>query len=95
MAVAPVHIAAGIQNKVLVSMGCGIPVIMSSLISKPIPELRNNINCYIEDDAEKIADLCIMLMNNKDIRNSVGLKGREMIIDNYSWDSTLSGYETI
>lgn len=95
VAVAPVHIAAGIQNKVLVSMGCGIPVIMSSLISKPIPELRNNINCYIEDDAEKIADLCIMLMNNKEIRNTVGLKGREMIIDNYSWDSTLSGYETI
>ena len=54
--VAPVRVAAGIQNKVLVAMGCGVPVVMSSLISKAIPELINNENCMIEDDKYVFAE---------------------------------------
>lgn len=92
LCVAPVRIAAGIQNKILVSMGCGVPVIMSSLISQPIQELRNGSNCLIEDNPASIADLCLSLMNDKKKRNSIGRNGRQLIIDSYSWDKTLNGY---
>lgn len=92
LCVAPVRIAAGIQNKVLVSMGCGVPVVLSELISKPIPQLVNGKNCFIEDDPAKMADICLQLMKNNELRNSIASAGRQMIIENYTWDSTLEGY---
>ena len=95
LCVAPVRIAAGIQNKVLVSMGCGVPVIMSTLISQPIPELKNGKNCFIEDEPDIIASLCVGLMKDKNLRNMIGQAGRQLIKESYSWDKTLNGYLNI
>lgn len=91
--VAPVRVAAGIQNKVLVAMGCGIPVVMTSLISHAIPELKNGENCLISDGAENIAASCHKLITNREERNSIAIKGYNMVKDSYSWYEKLKGYE--
>lgn len=95
VAVAPVRIAAGIQNKVLESMAHGLPVILTSIISKAIPELENGMNCIIEDDAGKMAKVCIDLMNNSELRGSIAQKGYSMVKHSYSWKCKLDGYEVI
>lgn len=95
LAVAPVRVAAGIQNKVLVAMGCGLPVVMSSLISQAIPELHDGENCLICDEAESIARKCLQLMNDAAIRSTISRKGYEMVRQNYSWEEKLQGYELI
>lgn len=92
LAVAPVNIAAGIQNKVLVSMSMGIPVIMSSLISKAIPGLKNGENCIIEDNTTLFAENCIEIMNNPSLRNYLSARGRMMVERHYSWYDKLKGY---
>ena len=92
LAVAPIKIAAGIQNKVLVAMGCGIPVVMTSLISKAIPELMDGKNCYIKDDDESFANACISIMNDDKLRNDMRINGFNTIRDNYSWNEKLRGY---
>lgn len=91
--VAPVNIAAGIQNKVLIGMACNIPVVMTSLISKAIPELENGINCFIEDDNKKFADICIRLLNDSKLRNKIADAGYKVMKNNYSWSAILDGYE--
>ena len=91
--VAPVRVAAGIQNKVLVAMGCGIPVVMTSLISHAIPELKNGENCLISDGAENIAASCHKLITNREERNSIAIKGYNMVKSSYSWYEKLKGYE--
>lgn len=93
MIVAPVKIAAGIQNKVLIGMGCKIPVIMTSLISKAIPELKNEENCFIADNPSDFANACIKLMKNEELRNTIAEKGYEVMKNFYSWNSKLEGYE--
>lgn len=95
LAVAPVRVAAGIQNKVLVAMGCGLPVVMTSLIARAIPELEDGQNCVIRDEARSIADACVKLMERAELRNSIGRKGYEMVRKNYSWEKKLDGYERI
>ena len=95
VAVAPVRIAAGIQNKVLVAMGCGIPVVMTSLISKAIPELADSKNCLIRDSAESMAEVCIQLMQDTGFRSKISLAGYETIKKCYSWNERLEGYEEI
>lgn len=93
VAVAPVRIAAGIQNKVLVAMGCGIPVVMTSLISKAILELADGKNCLIRDSAESTAEICIQLMQDTEFRSRVSHAGYETVKKCYSWNERLEGYE--
>ena len=93
IAVAPVQIAAGIQNKVLVALANGIPVVLTSLIAKAIPELHDGENCFIRDDSQSFADSCIELLNNQQLRTNIREQGHKMVIAHYSWEEKLKGYE--
>jgi len=93
IAVAPVRIAAGIQNKVLISMACGVPVVLTSLISVGIPELVSNENCIIADGKEGFVNAAVSLMQSNEMRNNIGKAGYDMVRAEYSWNKTLKGYE--
>ena len=95
LALAPIRIAAGIQNKVLISMGCGLPVVLTSLIAKAIPELENGVNSVICDHPADIAEECVKLIEDKERRMSIAQKGYEMVCRHYSWQEKLSGYEML
>lgn len=91
--VAPVRIAAGIQNKVLISMACGVPVILTSIISASIPELVSGKNCIIADTTKEFANSVISLLQNRNIRNNIGKAGYDLVKTNYDWNKQLNGYE--
>lgn len=93
--VAPIRVAAGIQNKVLVGMGCGVPVVMTSLISHAIPELRDGDNCLIRDGEQALADACLRIMRDPELRRDMGRKGYDMVLRHYSWAEKLNGYERL
>ena len=95
ISVAPVQVAAGIQNKVLVAMANGLPVIMSSLISNAIPELRDGENCIIQDNNELFAKDCVRVMRDKEYRLQLAKAGYEMVNNHFSWNEKLKGYELI
>ena len=92
VAVAPVRVAAGIQNKVLVAMGCGLPVVLTTLISHAIPELEDDKNCIIRDEEATIADSCVRLMTHSYERNSIASAGYQMVRNHYAWEEKLRGY---
>jgi len=95
VAVAPVRIAAGIQNKVLISMACGIPVVLTSLISEGIPELISKKNCIIADIKADFADAIISLIKDESMRNLIGKAGYDLVRSEYSWNKKLNGYEEL
>lgn len=95
LAVAPVRVAAGIQNKVLVAMAAGLPVVMTSMISQAIPELCHGENCLIHDDAESFAGACVRVMGDESFRGMLSVRGREMVRSHYSWEEKLRGYEVL
>jgi glycosyltransferase involved in cell wall biosynthesis len=95
VSVAPVRIAAGIQNKVLVSMACGVPVVLTSLIAGGIPELMTNKNCLVADGKESFARNVILLLRDNSIRNTIAKAGYNLMREKYSWDKILRGYELI
>lgn len=92
IAVAPVQVAAGIQNKVLVAMGMRIPVIMTPLISRAIPELADRKNCLIAGQAETFARGCVSLMEHPALRSQIASAGYDTVRDCYSWNEKLRGY---
>lgn len=95
LAVAPVHIAAGIQNKILVAMGQRIPVVLTSLVAKAIPEIVNEENAIIADERKQFADACLRIMDNAELRKNIAENGYRMIQEHYSWFDRLAGYEVL
>ena len=93
LAVAPIRIAAGIQNKVLIAMANGLPVVMTSLITAPIPEIKNEGNCFVADDVLSLSKACIKLMDDPACRSNIAQNGYEMVRSVFSWESKLDGYE--
>lgn len=92
VSVAPVRVAAGIQNKVLVAMGCGVPVILTPLISQAINELKSGENCIIENEDYNFAQACIDIMQDRTKREYIGINGYRMVKESYSWEKMLDGY---
>ena len=92
LSVAPVRVAAGIQNKVLVAMGCGLPVITTDLIAQAIPELQNEQNVLIRDEAATIAEACLSIMHNPQRRLQLSQRGYQVVQLNYSWREKIKGY---
>jgi glycosyltransferase involved in cell wall biosynthesis len=95
VSVAPVRIAAGIQNKVLVSMACGIPVVLTSLIAESMPDLVPGENCVTADTVDDFVCSLIKIIQNKNIRNSIARRGYELVKAHYLWDEKLKGYEIV
>ena len=95
VAVAPIQIAAGIQNKVLVAMANAIPVVITSLIATAIPELQDEENCFIRDSNEDFAEACLSLISNPSLRTKLRINGRKLVISHYSWEEKLKGYESL
>lgn len=93
--VAPVRVAAGIQNKILQSMACGVPVVLTDLLAKAIPQLEDGVNCRITDGAEEMAKACIQILKSPKQRNKLAQNGYQMVSEHYSWESNLSGYEQL
>ena len=92
LTVAPVRVAAGIQNKVLVAMGYGLPVVLTSLIAKGIPELVNEQSALIRDEAATIAEACLRIMHNPELRQKLSEEGYLTVVNHYSWREKIKGY---
>lgn len=93
--VAPIRFAAGIQNKVLVGMSIGIPVVLTSLLTNGIPELKDQENCLIADRNDEFADKCVYALKNPEKLLPLIINARKLVASSYSWDSNLDGYESI
>ncbi len=65
------------------------------LRSKLIGVQHDGENCFIRDDNQSFANICIELLNNQQLRTTMREQGRKMVIEHYSWDEKLKGYELI
>ena len=76
-------------------MGCGVPVVLTLLISSAIKELEDGENCFIVDNDTDFAQKCIDIISNSNLRQKLSENGFRTVKANYSWNKKLDGYEKI
>lgn len=86
IAVAPMKIAPGVQNKVLEAMACGLPVVCSSAASSGI-DAQPDEHLLVSDDAPDVAAHCARLLLNPDERDRLGSAARYCVQHRYDWMS--------
>ena len=70
-------------------LACGKPIVAGNI--KNIGELLKNSNSGIAvtpDNPNELADAVIRLLKDKQLREQMGKNGRELVVNNYSWENT-------
>lgn len=84
--VAPLRFGAGTQNKVLEAMACGVPVVCSEIGFGGLG-IQSGEGAIKETDPIAFANTIIELLQSEKKRETVGLKGREVIQTKFNWDN--------
>ncbi len=84
VAVAPMRIAPGVQNKVLEAMACGLPVVCSSPAAGGI-DAEPGRDLLVADSEADTAALCVRLLLNTDERAAIGAAARRQAEARYRW----------
>jgi len=87
IAVAPMRIAPGVQNKVLEAMACGLPVVCSSLAASGI-DAEPGRELLVADEADDAAAQCVRLLTNPQRREAIGRAARQRVEQRYHWSET-------
>jgi sugar transferase (PEP-CTERM/EpsH1 system associated) len=87
-AVAPFSIAAGIQNKILEAMACGVPVVGTT---RAVQGLSSGVARLVEtgENAAQLAIAVIRLLGDRELARSRGMEGRQQVAADYSWRAAL------
>ncbi|MFG0319034.1 MAG: TIGR03087 family PEP-CTERM/XrtA system glycosyltransferase [Planctomycetota bacterium JB042] len=92
VAVAPLRVARGIQNKVLEAMACGTPVVATGAalggIGAPPAVAR-------ADDPAAFADAVAALLADEAVRTARGREGREWVVQHFDWEARLGQLEAL
>jgi len=88
MVVIPLRFGAGIQNKILEAMALGKTVITTFIGIGGIPEAKDGENLIVIDykNPEEMTRKIVRLLNNEELRQEIGMRARELILENYTWD---------
>ncbi len=90
--IAPMQMGAGLQNKLLEAMACGIPCITSQLAGNALMESPDQA-FLIGQNPPDYADKVIRLLSNDSEREKLAQQGREFVVNNYTWEQAVKPLE--
>lgn len=83
--VAPMITGAGLQNKILQSMALEKCVVTTSIGAEGLPGVTNK-QIVIADNSIKTAERISVLLNNRSMRERIGINARKYVKENFSED---------
>jgi sugar transferase (PEP-CTERM/EpsH1 system associated) len=88
VSVAPFSISAGIPNKVLEAMSCGVPVVATR---RGVQGLSADVAGAVEtgDTAEELASKVVDFLRNPSLARRKGLEGRERVVLAHNWERSV------
>ncbi len=80
----PVRFSAGVSNKLLEAMAAGVPVVTTPLGNEGI-DGRDRVHLAIAATPEEFSARIVDLLSNPSVREAMGKRGRELILEQFSW----------
>lgn len=84
IAAAPLRYGAGVQNKVLEAMACGLPVVATPQVLGAL-EAEAGRELLVGKDASELANHIVSLIEQPDLRAQVGQAGRAYVEAHHRW----------
>jgi glycosyltransferase involved in cell wall biosynthesis len=94
VAVAPLRVARGVQNKVLEAMAAGLPVVATSKALQGL-DARPGRDLEVEDDAERQAAATVRLLGDPTGRARMGGAARRFVEEHHAWAAGLATVDRV
>ncbi len=94
VAVAPLWVARGIQNKVLEAMAMALPVVSTPAAFGGI-DARPGEHLLLAEDPADFAQAVITLLEDPEKASAMGRAARARVLERYSWKHILDGLERL
>jgi glycosyltransferase involved in cell wall biosynthesis len=94
VAVAPLRIAAGMQNKIVQAMACELPVVATSVANEGIGAVPGE-HIVIADDATAIAEAVTGLLRDPERARKIGRAAREFVESHWTWEAHFERLEAV
>ena len=88
VAVAPLRLARGTQNKILEAMAMSMPVVATSAAAKGIDAIPGR-HLSIGDDPGEFATKVVELLKNPDLRTQLSIAGCRQVQHAHAWSSSM------
>ena len=85
VAVDPLRIGAGLQNKLLEGMAMGLPMVVTPIANEGIGA-KDGRDLLVAESPGSIADHIAGLLGDADDRRRFGTAAREFIVQNWTWE---------
>ncbi|TDJ49554.1 MAG: glycosyltransferase [Gemmatimonadetes bacterium] len=92
--VAPIRIAAGLQNKVLEGMSMRLPMVVTPAANEAIQAVDEE-HLLIAESPERFADAIVRLLTSPKRRTELGRAARRFIVEGWTWEAHYSKLETM
>jgi sugar transferase (PEP-CTERM/EpsH1 system associated) len=94
VAVAPLRIAAGMQNKIVQAMACELPVVATAAANEGIRATPDE-HLLVRDDAEGIAQAVATLLRDAALREKLGRAARAYVEASWTWEALFERLEGV
>ena len=94
IAVAPLRIARGIQNKVLEAMAMGLPVVGTTSATQGVGGVPES-HYLVRDDAAEQAEAIRSLLREPELGASLGRRAREFVEREYDWEAVFEPLDAL
>ena len=94
VAIAPLRLARGVQNKVLEAMSMALPVVATTPGSQGLGQIDAD-TLLVRDDAESIADEVIALFDDPVRARAIGTTAARFVRENFHWDAMFERLDQI
>lgn len=94
IALVPLEIARGVQNKVLEAMAMAMPVVLSSGAATGIGA-RLGEHFLVADDDAGLAEAVVALAGDSTMASCLGAQARRFVVEQLSWQATLAPLGTL
>jgi sugar transferase (PEP-CTERM/EpsH1 system associated) len=86
--VAPMRSGSGMQNKLLEAMAMELPCVTTTLAATAI-DAKHEQELFIADENSALADMILRLLEQSELRVSLGKRARSFVSRHYQWQPTV------
>lgn len=90
--ICPLFSGAGIKNKLLEAMSCGLPVISTSVGVDGIDGLIEDKHFIAVNTEDEFVETCLRVMDDHELRTTLAKNAADLIKTRYSWESATQQY---
>ncbi len=88
IAVSPIRIGAGMQNKIVEAAALGTPQVISKLAYDGINSFKNGEDLLVAADKNEFVNMILSLMENDELALSLSRKARKTVEQSYTWEES-------